>query len=205
MNSDPKRDFFDGIAAKWDGWVKLDILSSALSRGLERFNVGPDETVIDLGCGTGNLTQALLMRLSDRGRVIAVDFSPGMLDEARCKVRDPRVEWIDAVADSLPFGDALADRIICFSAWPHFSSPHGVALEMRRALKPGGLFHVWHTLSRKTINAIHANAGEAVRLDLLAPAAELAQLLEKCGFDVLTAEEDDEHYLIVVRKPGVKG
>ncbi|MGO9316066.1 MAG: class I SAM-dependent methyltransferase [Syntrophobacteraceae bacterium] len=205
MNSDPKRDFFDGIAAKWDGWAKLDVLSAALSRGLEQFNVGPDETVIDLGCGTGNLAQALLMRLSERGRVIAVDFSPRMLDEARCKVRDPRVEWIDAAAESLPVGDALADRIICFSAWPHFSSPQDVALEMRRALKPGGLFHVWHTASRETINAIHAGAGEAIHQDLLAPAAELARLLEECGFDVLTAEEDDEHYLVVARKPGVKG
>ncbi len=205
MNSDPKRDFFDGIAAKWDGWVNPDVLSSALSRGLNRFNVGPDETVIDLGCGTGNLTQALLMRLSDRGRVIAVDFSPRMLDEARCKVRDPRAEWINAAAESLPLGDASANRIICFSAWPHFSSPHYVALEMRRALKPGGLFHVWHTESRETINAIHAGAGKAIHQDMLAPAAELARLLEECGFDVLTAEEDDEQYLVAARKPGVKG
>jgi ubiquinone/menaquinone biosynthesis C-methylase UbiE len=128
-----------------------------------------------------------------------------MLDEARCKVRDPRVEWINASAESLPLGDALADRIICFSAWPHFSSPHDVALEMRRALKPGGLFHVWHSESRETINAIHAGAGEAIHQDLLAPAAELARLLEECGFDVLTAEEDGEHYLVAARKPGVKG
>ena len=205
MNNDSKRDFFDGIAAKWDGWVKPDVLNSALSIGLERFNVGPDETVIDLGCGTGNLAQALLMRLSGRGRVIAVDFSPRMLDEARRKVRDPRVEWINAAAESLPVGDALADRIICFSAWPHFSSPHDVALEMLRALKPGGLFHVWHTESRETINAIHAGAGKAIHHDLLAPAAELARLIEECGFDVLTAEEDDEHYLVAARKPGVKG
>jgi len=204
MNSDPKRDFFDGIAAKWDGWVKPDVLGAALRRGLERFNVGPNETVIDLGCGTGNLTQALLVRLSDHGRVIAVDFSPRMLDEARRKVRDPRVEWINAAAKSLPLDDASADRIICFSAWPHFSSPHDVTLEMRRALKPGGLLHVWHTESRETINAIHAGAGEAIRQDLLAPATELAQLLEGCGFEVLAAEEDDAHYLVAARKPGEK-
>lgn len=201
MRSNHKRDFFDGIAAKWDGWIEPDVVSSALNRGLDRFEVGPDETIIDLGCGTGNLTQALLTRLSDRGRVIAVDFSSRMLYEAGRKVRDPRVRWINAAAESLPVVDTLADRIICFSAWPHFSRPHDVAVGLCRALKPGGLLHVWHIDSRETINAIHAGAGEAVHRDLLAPAAELARLLEECGFEVLAAEDDEAHYLVVARKP----
>jgi len=44
--------------------------------------VNPDETVLDVGCGTGNLTGALLARLSATGRVIAVDISPRMIEVA---------------------------------------------------------------------------------------------------------------------------
>jgi ubiquinone/menaquinone biosynthesis C-methylase UbiE len=201
MDNNSKRIFFDDIAGKWDGWVKRDVLNAALNKGLERFDVGPDETVIDLGCGTGNLTQALLARLSERGRVIAVDFSSRMIEEARRKVSDSRVEWVNAAAETLPVFDASADRIICFSAWPHFTSPREVASAMRRVLKPGGSLHVWHTDSRATINAIHAEAGEAVHQDLLAPASELARLIEESGFEVLLAEEDEEHYLVAARKP----
>ncbi|HYI25263.1 MAG TPA: methyltransferase domain-containing protein [Thermomicrobiales bacterium] len=49
---------------------------------LERLPLRGDETVVDAGCGTGRLTELVLSRLP-RGRVIAIDQSANMLDQAR--------------------------------------------------------------------------------------------------------------------------
>ena len=76
MTSSTRVDFFDGIAERWDGWDDLAELAQKLAAGLDEFGVRAEETVLDVGCGTGNLTRALLAKLSSAGRVIAVDISP---------------------------------------------------------------------------------------------------------------------------------
>src|SRR5579863_5919184 len=52
---------------------------------LERLPLTGDETVVDAGCGSGRVTQLLAARLP-RGRVVALDSSPAMLDEARTRL-----------------------------------------------------------------------------------------------------------------------
>ncbi|MCU0232741.1 MAG: class I SAM-dependent methyltransferase [Thermoanaerobaculales bacterium] len=193
--------FFDAAAARWDASQDLPRLHSRLTAGLAELGLGGDESVLDLGCGTGNLTRALLGALAARGRVIAVDFSQPMLGTAARKVgREPRVVWCQAEAAELPLADAVVDRAVCFSAWPHFDDPYGVAHELARVLRPGGSVHVWHLASRAHINHIHATAGEAVSADLLRPAAETAGVLESCGLAVCAAIDDDTRYLVTAVK-----
>ena len=131
MTLNPRTAFFDSIAEKWDGWEDLAVLQRKLAAGLEEFGVGPNEKVVDVGCGTGNLTGALLGRLSAAGEVFAVDISPRMLEVARSKVADPRVSWHAADAVRLPLGDASCDRVFCYSVWPHFADRETVAAELR--------------------------------------------------------------------------
>src|SRR5207253_3821709 len=71
---------------RWDGrsYDRISAPMEALGRGvLERLDLRGDETVLDAGCGSGRITQALLERLP-RGKVIAVDTSASML-EAACE------------------------------------------------------------------------------------------------------------------------
>jgi ubiquinone/menaquinone biosynthesis C-methylase UbiE len=196
-----KLSFFDAAAARWDASQDLPRLHARLAAGLAELGVGGDETVLDLGCGTGNLTRVLVGTLTARGCVIAADFSQPMLAAAARKVgRESRVVWSQADAGELPLADAAVDRAICFSAWPHFDDPYGVARELARVLRPGGSVHVWHLSSRAHINHIHATAGEAVGADLLGPAAETAGVLERCGLVVVTAIDDDTRYLVTAVK-----
>jgi len=205
MHDSPKIQFFDSIAGQWDGWHDLEELASQLAGGLDELGVGGTETVLDVGCGTGNLTRALLERLSAAGRVEAADISPAMVSIAERKITDPRVRWHIADAAALPLPDASVDRVICFSVWPHFDDPDGVAHELARVLRPGGAMHVWHLASRATINEIHAGASEAVRSDVLAPATATARLLEQDGLVVRVAIDDGSRYLVTAVKRTAPG
>ncbi|HOW85469.1 MAG TPA: class I SAM-dependent methyltransferase [Candidatus Aminicenantes bacterium] len=193
---DARTAYFDSIAERWDGWEDLPALEARLAAGLERLGVGPDDRVLDAGCGTGNLTRALLDRLSGSGRVLAVDLSPRMIDEARRKVLDPRADWLVADLRRLPVPEASFDRVICFSVWPHLDDRAGAAGEIFRVLKPGGRLDIWHLDSRAKINAVHTGVGGAIGGDLLPPAGETAGLLRQHGFRPVALADDEDGYLV---------
>jgi ubiquinone/menaquinone biosynthesis C-methylase UbiE len=204
VSREAKAAYFDRIATQWDGWHDADAVGATLAAGLAELGVGADETVLDVGCGTGNLTRALLRALSPAGRVEAVDLSPGMIAEARRKIGDPRVAWHVADVASLPIPDASCDRAICLCLWPHVERRETAALELRRVLKPGGALHIWHTLPRCRVNEIHAAAGESVCDDVLPPAGETAEVLSRCGLQVTEAIDDGERYLVSAVREGAR-
>lgn len=199
---DAKAAFFDAMADEWDLRLDLQELSSQLARGVEELGVRPDERILDVGCGTGNLTRALLERLSPEGRITAIDIAPRMIRAARRKIRDARVDFRVADARKLPLPDSSFDRVICFSVWPHIDDREVAAAEMVRVLKPGGTLHIWHAAARGKINEIHAAAGGPLRRDLLPPAHETAELLARCGLRVSAAVDDRERYLVTAARAG---
>jgi trans-aconitate 2-methyltransferase len=109
-----------------------------LERMVLRGGLRGNETVLDLGCGSGRLTAELLERLP-RGRVIAVDASPSMLEEARRQLArfGDRVEFIAADALELEL-DAVADLVFSNAVF-HWILDHAKLFRvLHRALRPGG-------------------------------------------------------------------
>jgi ubiquinone/menaquinone biosynthesis C-methylase UbiE len=199
--TNPRSAFFDAIADKWDSWDDMSLLQRRMAAGLKEFGLGPQENVLDVGCGTGNLTLALLAALADKGHVCAVDISPRMIEVARGKVRDARVSWYVASAERLSLDNSSCDRIVCFSVWPHFHDQDAVARELLRVLRPGGYLHIWHLASRQKINEIHAAAGDPIHCDVLLPAAETAAKLTLAGFQVSAMLDNAEQYVVTARRP----
>lgn len=200
VKEDPRVPFFDRLAETWDEQHDLRKVAGPLGAVIDTFGLQANETVLDVGCGTGNLTAALLPRLGADGRVVAIDISSAMLERARQKVDDSRVTWLLAAADALPLAAETCNRIICFSAWPHFVDPAAVLKTFHRVLQSGGHVHVLHLISRSKVNQIHHEAHPTVRGDQLAPVVETAALFAREGFEVLNAEEDASRYLLSARK-----
>ncbi len=88
--------------------------------------------VLDLGAGTGKLTRQLASRGLD---VVAVDPSPGMLDQLRRT--SPGVTALAGSAEALPLDAGSVDLVVVAQAW-HWVDPHRAVPEVARVLKPGG-------------------------------------------------------------------
>lgn len=101
---------FDRAAATYDRMVNLNPgyhrhLQSAADALIERLPAGRGLTVIDLGCGSGASTDALVNSMGHRGQsytALGVDGSAGMLEEARSKPWPTWVTFAQARAEELP-------------------------------------------------------------------------------------------------------
>lgn len=194
--------FFDHLAGTWDSLHDLTRLGTQLDAGIKRFGIKPDETILDVGCGTGNLTAALLRALSPKGSIAAIDLSSRMIEAAQAKVTDGRVRWLCGAVENLDVSPESFDRVICFSVWPHLVNAQQAAALFNRLLRQGGKLHIWHLISRQMVNKIHSQASEAVHDHLLSPAADTAALLEHARFIIEETQDDDNGYLVTARKDG---
>ncbi|HXR45139.1 MAG TPA: bifunctional demethylmenaquinone methyltransferase/2-methoxy-6-polyprenyl-1,4-benzoquinol methylase UbiE [Pseudolysinimonas sp.] len=93
----------------------------------------PGERILDIAAGTGTSSAALARNGST---VVAVDFSPGMIAEGR--KRHPRIEFVQADAEKLPFGDDEFDAVTISFGLRNIEHPKVALAEMYRVLKPGG-------------------------------------------------------------------
>ncbi len=125
----------------WDA-VAYDRLASPMTRWGEVavgwLDVHGDERVLDAGCGTGRVTAKLLKRLP-RGRVIALDGSPSMIQRTQERFReDPRVEFLVAdLTERLPI-DPPVDAVLSTATFHWILDHDALFANLASVLRPGG-------------------------------------------------------------------
>src|SRR5205823_2223822 len=99
--------------------------------------------VLDVGCGTGELTARLAAKFP-RASFIGVDLEEPHLERARahCAALGARVRFEVADALALPYDDAAFDLVVCRHVIQAVPDPAGVLAEIRRVLRPGGRVHL---------------------------------------------------------------
>jgi len=106
----------------------------------------PDDVVLDLAGGTGDLAEALAGRVA---RIVATDLSPVMVDAARKRgIANAEHRVMDMQAIDLP--DASVDAVVCRFGYMLVPDPALALRETRRVLRPGGTlaFATWAPASR---------------------------------------------------------
>lgn len=118
---------------RWQNYI-----SKSLSFLVNFADIPTEASILDLACGTGELTK-LLLEENPQQQITGVDISESMLEIARKK--------LDAYSDislhhtsvtSLPFDNDSFDLVICANAFHYFVSPQLALAEIKRVLKPEG-------------------------------------------------------------------
>lgn len=125
-------------------WMAGDfgIIAKNATKGAEdfvrRLKLPAGARVLDIACGTGNVT----IPLARQGFVVSgVDIAPNLLEQARERavVEGVQVAFDEGDAEQLPYPDASFDAVVTMFGAMFAPRPEVVATEMARVLKPGGL------------------------------------------------------------------
>jgi SAM-dependent methyltransferase len=153
---------WDALASDPDAYVGDPNRGRSELQGLfERLGADPrGGTCVEVGSGPGRMTAALAERFD---RVLALDVSPAMLEQARAAVHDERVEFRAVSGERLDgVEDAIADVVVCYLVLQHLPSraavvaylsdfarvlaPHGEAFVQLPVLDGGVLPRAWRAL-----------------------------------------------------------
>ena len=136
---------FSGVADKYD--LMNDCMSLGLHRWWKRYAVSqsgvcPGNCVLDLACGSGDLTALLLARVGSEGQVVALDINEAMLARGRDRLIDSgkigNVTYVQADAEHLPFTDNYFDVITMAFGLRNVTDQAAALRSMYRVMKPGG-------------------------------------------------------------------
>ena len=110
-----------------------------------RLSGRPLSRLLEIAAGTGALTRALASTLHSNVAIVATDLNRAMLDHAAAIGTKRPVEWRVADAMLLPFEDEEFDAVVCQFGAMFFPDRAKAYAEVRRVLKPGGVFvfSVW--------------------------------------------------------------
>jgi SAM-dependent methyltransferase len=129
-------DAYEPYVGRWSRLVAADFLRWIDSPGSGRW--------VDVGCGTGAVTAAVL-RLGSPDLVVGVDPSPGYVAYARRHIVEPRAGFAVAAGTALPFGDGDVDVVISGLVLNFVPEPSHAVAEMARVVRRGGTVgaYVW--------------------------------------------------------------
>ncbi|HXG26280.1 MAG TPA: methyltransferase domain-containing protein [Candidatus Binatia bacterium] len=158
---------------------------------LERLPLRGDETVLDAGCGTGRVTELLLARLP-RGRVVALDASAAMLEQARARLAayGDRVAYVEADLERpLPLPEPV-DAILSTATFHWVMDHDALFANLAAVLRPDGWL-VAQCGGFGNVATFLRIVGELLpgyhrRHNFQTPEATRARL-EACGFDRIEA------------------
>lgn len=138
--------------AEFDAWSAGQSYEHYMGRWSRKIAAGflawldphADADWLEIGCGTGALTEAILQKASPRS-IKATDQSSDFVDHARQAISDPRASFAVVDALELPADNASIDVITAALVLNFIPDRTAGLKEMRRTLRPGGLlsFYVW--------------------------------------------------------------
>jgi ubiquinone/menaquinone biosynthesis C-methylase UbiE len=175
-----------------------------LRTALDKLELAPASTVLDLACGTGNFTRAIAGRCPS-GQVLGADLSLPMLRHGTRLLRDgahANVTLMRVDVTRWPFAQQRFDRVHCAGALHLFPQLDRVLAAVYASLKPGGVFvcatytvatHPLKRLVQQHVSRVHG-------FNWFDPGTLRGQL-DTAGFTQWQAARKREGLVFSVRKP----
>jgi SAM-dependent methyltransferase len=128
--------FYEPYVGRWSRLVAKELLTW--------LSIPPGKDWLDVGCGTGALTQTVLAHGYPKA-IKSIDSSAGFLQYAKAKTDSTRVSFAVGDAQSLPFGSASFDAVVSGLVLNFLPQPRRAVTEMVRVARPDGTVaaYVW--------------------------------------------------------------
>ncbi|MBV9790404.1 MAG: methyltransferase domain-containing protein [Chloroflexi bacterium] len=173
-------------------WLMLGRARELRATTVDLARIQPGETILDVGCGTGDLTLAAKTRAGQAGKVSGIDAAPEMIAVARRKAAHAQseVDFRVSAVEALPFPDATFDVVLSSLMMHHLPlavKQQGLG-EIHRVLKPGGRLVIIDMQRPTTLvgRAIIVLSGHAV---LREGVQDLPPLMSEAGFARVQASD----------------
>ena len=194
----PSRPLADVVSA-YDQWARTyetvenatrDLAATVLRRYPLNLH---DRDVLEIGCGTGLNTQYLAQQSRS---VLAVDFSVGMLEQARTKVSATKVRFVQRdIQHAWSLADASVDLVVCTLVLEHIEDLHSIFHEAFRVLRPNGEFfvcelHPFRQLQGRQAQFTETGSGHVVLIPAyLHNVADYVNASVQHGFELIRMDE----------------
>jgi ubiquinone/menaquinone biosynthesis C-methylase UbiE len=147
------KDFHDSIAKVYESHLVPLIFEPYAADLARRLGSRSVTRVLEIAAGTGVVTRAMAWALPSSLSIVATDLNQAMIDHAMAIGTARPVEWRQADAMALPFGDGDFDAVACQFGVMFFPDKVKAFAEVRRVLVPGGvfIFNVWDRIEENEI------------------------------------------------------
>jgi ubiquinone/menaquinone biosynthesis C-methylase UbiE len=137
------REQWQNAAEAWHRWGPLlhTWLGPATETMLDMAKIADGHHVLDVAAGAGEQTISIARRVGERGRVLATDISPKILEHAQQAARDAGLSNVDVRAmdgESLDLETSTFDAVVSRVGLIYFPDRKRALGEMMRVLRPGG-------------------------------------------------------------------
>ncbi len=197
-------DYFGAMVGEYDSLIRRAVPRyDEMTARLVDYLPSAAASILELGCGTGNLTLKLAARYPD-AKLALVDAAPQMLEVARARLGPRPASFVATTFESMAFEPGSFDLVASTISLHHVQDKAPLYRALRRMIRPGGTFRFADQLAGGT-EANHAinwarwlefcrapgNCTEAEVTSLLdhaaahdhyTPVAEHFRLLEQAGF-----------------------
>ncbi|WP_100407690.1 methyltransferase domain-containing protein [Bacillus solitudinis] len=116
---------------------------------LEQLDIKPGDSVLDVGCNTGDTEHFLISLFPFVNKVVGLDYDENRIAVAKetweSKGKNEKIEFIQGDGSALPFNDNTFDKIICAETLEWIKDPKTAIKEIKRVLKPNGIALIQHT------------------------------------------------------------
>ncbi len=189
-------EFYDRRSQTYD---ENDSLVQICHRLLEYSQVDVGQTILDIGTGTGHLAIASAQVIGDKGRVIGIDISAMMLEQARIKIDALEFNNIElqlADAETIDYPINSFDRILCANTFPWLEDKEATLRLWCQFLKPGGQISI-HTpadtayIGAVVLRRVFANHGVSLEAtNRLGSVEQCQNLFANAGFEAIEIETE---------------
>jgi len=138
------QDVFNKVYSKYD--LMNDLMSFGIHRNWKKqlittMNPGKDQSLIDVGCGTGDIGKLFSLATNYKSKILSVDPNSKMIDEGKKRLKKfKNIEWKVCAAENLSVKDQTFDFYTISFGLRNTSNKKKAIAEAYRVLKNGGRF-----------------------------------------------------------------